>query len=149
MEKPLNKQGRPARKLKGITAELRVAVELLDNGFSVSWPFGDMEGYDLVADSKKRLARLQVKSISTPTKTGTYRVYFRKGHKATSRYTKKDADFFVAVINYPSGASFYIIPVDDAPSSGIFFPPNQHPSQPNRWETCALEEYRNRWDLLR
>jgi hypothetical protein len=149
MDAPLNKQGRPTRKLKGITAELRVAVELLDNGFSVSWPFGDMEGYDLISDSKKRLTRLQVKSISTPTARGTYRVFFRKGHKTIGRYTLKDADFFVAVLSYPTGPAFYVIPVGTAPTSGVFFPPNQHPTEPDRRKTCKLEEYRNRWDLLR
>ena len=149
MDKPLNKQGRPTRKTSGITAELRVAVELLDNGFSVSWPFGDMEGYDLIADSKHRLTRLQVKSISTAQKCGTYRVFFRHGRKTLARYTAKDADYFVIVINYYDGADFYVIPVESAPSSSIFFRPNQHPTNPDSKKTCKLEEYRNRWDLLR
>ena len=149
MDKPLNKQGRPTRKIKGVTAELRVAVELLDNGFSVSWPFGDMEGYDLIADSKTRLTRIQVKSIITPTKAGTFRAFFRKGHRTMVKYTTMDADYFVAVINYPGGPAFYVIPVDVAPSSVGFFPPNQHPTYPEQHKTCRMEQYRNRWDLLR
>ena len=148
-DKPLNKQGRPTRKIKGITAELRVAVELLDNGFSVSWPFGDAEGYDLIADSKNRLTRLQVKSITTPTKAGTYRAFFRKGHKTMMQYTTNDADYFVSVVNYPTGPAFYVIPVNEAPTSCSLFPPNQHPTNPASKKTCRLEKYRNRWDLLR
>ena len=149
MEKPLNKQGRPTRKTKGVTAELRVSVELLDNGFSVSWPFGDMEGYDLIADSKTRLTRIQVKSIAIPTKNGIYRAFFRKGYKGTTRYTDKDADYFVVVLSYPNGPAFYVIPVRDAPMSACFFPPNSHPTKPELLKTCKLEKYWNRWDMLR
>jgi len=149
MDAPLNKQGRPARKTSGVTAELRVAVELLANGFSVSWPFGDMEGYDLIADSHQRLTRLQIKSVSSVGGAGTYKVSFRKGRKHTVCYTKEDCDYLVAVLGYPDGPAFYVIPVEHHFSSGTFFPPNQHPSRPDKWKTCKLEEYRNRWDLLR
>jgi len=148
-EQPLNQQGRPTRKTKGITAELRVAVELLNNGFSVSWPFGDMEGYDLIADSRNRLTRIQVKSIQTPNSTGTFRVSFRKGHSHTRRYDLNDADFFVAALGYPEGWAFYVIPVEKASSNAVFFQPNQHPRHPDKWKTCKMEKYRARWDLLR
>ena len=137
MESPLNEQGRPARKISGITAELMVAVELLNNGFSVSWPFGDAEGYDLIADSRSRLTRIQIKSAhGVAAATGTFKVHFRKGHKTSTRYTEEDCDFLVAVLGYPDGYAYYVIP-------------NQHPRHPDKWKTCKLEEYRNRWDLLR
>ena len=70
----LNKYGRPTRKTSGVTAEMRVAVELLDHGFSVSWPVGDMDAYDLISDSTKNLRRIQIKSISTPNLTGPARI---------------------------------------------------------------------------
>jgi len=149
MDSPLNQQGRPTRKTTGVTAELRVAVELLANGFSVSWPFGDMEGYDLIADSRHRLTRLQIKSRTGVSEAGTFKVSFRKGQKHSVRYTKEDCDFFVAVLGYPDGTAFYVIPVEYPASSATFFPPNQHPRRPVKWKTCRLEEYRNRWDLLR
>lgn len=149
MDKPLNKQGRPTRKIIGITAELRVAVKLLDNGFSVSWPFGDMEGYDLIADSGKRLARIQVRSTTKPQRCGTYKITFRKGGKHVSRYGPNDTDFFVAVLSYPDGIAYYVIPVKDSQVASTFFPPNRHPRFPEKRRTCALEKFRNRWDLLR
>ena len=150
MESPLNEQGRPTRKISGITAELMAAVELMNNGFSVSWPFGDTEGYDLIADSRSRLTRIQVKSASNINPaTGTFRVHFRKGHKHSTRYTEEDCDFLVAVLGYSNGHAYYVIPVSAAITASTFFPPNQHPRHPDKWKTCKMEEYRNRWDLLR
>tara|TARA_B110000438_G_scaffold62609_3_gene63096 strand:- start:2371 stop:2820 length:450 start_codon:yes stop_codon:yes gene_type:complete len=147
-ETPFTKEGRPARKAKGTTAELRVAVELLDHGFSVSWPVGDMDSYDLIADCQNRLTRIQVKSLTNPNRAGTYKVSFRRGHGHTKKYTEADVDYFVAVLNYKSGAAFYVIPVSDVPSTAIFFPPNEHPRYPRR-KTCKMEKWRGRWDLLR
>lgn len=145
----LNEQGRPTRKTAGVTAELRVAVELLDHGFSISWPVGDMDAYDLISDSKKSLRRIQVKSITTPNKNGTYKVSFRHGTSHITTYDKSEVDYFVAVLNFPCGIAMYVIPVGEAPSTAIFFPPNRHPRFPDKWKTCALEKWRGRWDLLR
>ena len=149
MDKPLDQQGRPVRKAKGVRAELAVAVELLNHGFSASWPFGDIDGYDLIADSGGRLTRLQVKSAYHPSERGTYKISFRKGKRHSHTYSTTDCDYIVAVLWYPDTTAYYVIPVDKATSSGTFFQPNKHPRHPERWKTCALEEYRSRWDLLR
>ncbi len=110
-DSPLTEEGRPARKAKGTEAELRVAVELLNHGFSVSWPVGDMDSYDLISDSRNRLTRIQVKSLTNPNRAGTYKLGFRRGHGHTKKYTEEEVDYFVAVLNYKSVVAFSVIPV--------------------------------------
>tara|TARA_R110000824_G_scaffold125134_6_gene284067 strand:+ start:252 stop:707 length:456 start_codon:yes stop_codon:yes gene_type:complete len=146
----LNPQGRPARKTCGATAELMVATELMAHGFSVSWPVGDVDPYDLISDSGERLQRVQVKGAFTCSSRGTWRITFTKGQKTKRRYTAKECDSFVAVIMYPGGAAYYVVPVEHIKSFRYtFFPAGQHPRWPDKWRTCKLEPYRDRWDLLR
>ena len=135
-------------KLAGATAELYTAVELLKHGFGVSWPFGDSEGYDLIADSRACLNRVQVKSSSIKTKHGVYRVLFARGGKKMP-YTKNDADYFVVVLMYSNGPAFYIIPVEEVKVTARFWEPGAHPLQAAKWHVCPYESFRDRWDLLR
>lgn len=48
-------------KQKGDLAELKVAANLLDRGCSISIPFGEDSDYDLIADFRSVLHRVQVK----------------------------------------------------------------------------------------
>ena len=135
-------------KLAGAAAELLAAVKLLDHGFSVSWPIGDSDCYDLIADSKTRITRVQVKSSSTLQK-GTYHVLFARGGKKVP-YTPQDIDYFVVVLMYNSGPAFYVIPVEEVKTiRGTFWHPGEHPYTTPQWRVCRYEEYRDRWDLLR
>ena len=148
----LNAQGRPARKTTGVTSELMAATELHRHGFSVSWPVGDVDPYDLISDSGERILRIQVKGSAVCTSRGTWRISFSKGYKTKVRYTKKECDYFIAVLLYPDGPAYYIVPIEAATSSHYtFWPAGQHPRWPHKvkWRTCGLEEYRDRWDLLR
>lgn len=148
MGKNLNHQ-KSAHKLTGLTSELLVAVQLLNNGYSVAWPLMDVDGYDLIADDGKgSISRVQVKSSDTPQKCGTYRITFAKGYKTKLRYTPSEVDTFVAVVKYPSGPAFYVIPVGKINQLHyVFWPPNKHPAY-DKWRVCKLEEYRDRWDLV-
>ena len=135
-------------KLAGAAAELLAAVKLLDHGFSVSWPIGDSDCYDLIADSKSRITRIQVKSSSTLQK-GTYHVLFARGGKKVA-YTKDQIDYFIVVLMYSSGPAFYIIPVEEVKTvRGSFWHPGEHPYSTPKWTVCQYERYRDRWDLLR
>ena len=135
-------------KLAGAAAELLAAVRLLDHGFSVSWPIGDSDCYDLIADSKKRITRIQVKSSSTKQK-GTYHVLFARGGKKV-KYTPKEIDYFVVVLMYDTGPAFYVIPIGAIGSKRAnFWHPGDHPYTTPKWRVCKYEEYRDRWDLLR
>ncbi len=137
-----------ARKINGKIGELLTAVELLRHGFSVSWPFID-SGYDLLADTDQgKIHRIQVKTAQ-PNHTGNFYVWFLKGSKVKRKYTSEEVDFFVVSLNYNGQQAFYVIPTEVAGSKGIFWPAGQHPRYPDKWKTCRLEEYRDRWDLLR
>jgi hypothetical protein len=48
-------------KQKGDLAELKVATDLIDRGCRISIPFGEDCDYDLIADYRGRLHRVQVK----------------------------------------------------------------------------------------
>ena len=135
-------------KLAGAAAELATAVRLLDHGFSVSWPIGDNDCYDLIADSRSRITRIQVKSSSTKQK-GTYHVLFARGAKKVP-YSPRDIDYFVVVLMYGSGPAFYVIPVEEIKTiRGSFWHPGEHPYSTPKWRVCQFEQYRDRWDLLR
>lgn len=51
----------------GHAAELRLALELQERGYTVSKPLCDAAGYDLIVDTHKALLRVQVKA-SNPSK---------------------------------------------------------------------------------
>jgi hypothetical protein len=141
------------RIIDGTAGELLVAVELLRHGYTVSWPAADVGGYDLISDAGNgTLKRVQVKTCNTPDEYGTYRLYFRKYSctKKRVKYTKADCDFIVTLILFPSGPTYYVIPVEEIKTTcGIFWPVGQHPRHPTKWKTCKLELYRDRWDQLR
>jgi Holliday junction resolvase-like predicted endonuclease len=50
-----------ALKRKGDLAELKVAVDLMDRGCRLSFPFGEDSDYDLIADCDGVLHRVEVK----------------------------------------------------------------------------------------
>tara|TARA_R100000808_G_scaffold15629_1_gene35975 strand:+ start:4047 stop:4481 length:435 start_codon:yes stop_codon:yes gene_type:complete len=138
----------PSAKLAGTAAELATAVRLLDHGFSVSWPVGDNDCYDLIADSGSRLTRIQVKSSSTKQK-GTFHVVFGHGKKKVP-YTASDIDYFAVVLAYAGGPAFYLIPVEKITRMRVsFWNPGDHPLSTPRWRVCKYEQFRDRWDLLR
>ena len=143
-------QPRPPSRISGTTGELMVAVELLRHGYTVSWPTSDIDGYDMISDGGAgALRRIQVKTCASPGTHRTYRVYFSKGTRKRC-YTKLDCDYIVAVLLYPAGPSYYVIPVEATKGiQGVFWPPGQHPRWPDKWKTCKFEQYRDRWDQLR
>ena len=135
---------------QGLFYELLVAAELVHRGFGVSWPVGDKEKYDLIVTHEDHTSRVQIKSSATKTKHGTYRVAYCYGSKK-EKYTAKDLDFAVTVIQYNHGPAYYIVPVEDAIKCwrATFFQPGLHPTHPNTKKACRLEAFRDRWDLLR
>jgi len=148
-------QSEPARdprqnKNGGSAAELMVACEMVRRGFSVSWPFNDMDGYDLIADSGDSIKRVQVKSSSSVTSRGTYRILMAHGHAKKVRYTKEQCDIIVCVLFYPEAPAYYVMPVELVKQlHTTFFPAGKHPRYPHKWRACSYEEYRDRWDFLR
>ena len=111
------------RKTNGKIGELLSAVELLKHGFNVSWPLVD-SGYDLIADDGKGVVlRLQVKT-AVPDASRTYNILFAHGRVPRKLYDKSICDTFIVALQYPAGAAFYVIPIDDVIGmKGIFCPP--------------------------
>ena len=135
-------------KIHGAAAEMLVAHELMRLNYGVAIPLSDSEPYDLIATKNGKMWRIQVKATSSMVQ-GNYRILFRHGHKVKHAYTKKDADFFAAVVYYPTGTGIYVIPIDKPKATkGTFWEVGKHGRWPDKWPRCKWEEYRNAWNQL-
>jgi PD-(D/E)XK endonuclease len=89
-------------KEKGNLAELRVAADLADRGCQISIPFGENCDYDLVADMKGVLHRVQVKYTESDGQIVLVRC---RSHSLTNgkvrhtkHYTPKTVDWIAVTI---------------------------------------------------
>ena len=140
--------GTDKNKLHGAAAEMLVASELMKLNYGVALPLTASEPYDLVALRGEKLWRIQVKATKALCH-GNYRVLFAHGHKVKKRYTRKECDFIVAVIYYPTGTGIYVLPIDKIKTTrGIFWEVGHHARYPDKWPRCKWEEYRNARNLL-
>ena len=97
-------------KRKGDLAELKVAADLVDRGYNLSFPFGEDCDYDLIADCSGALHRIQVKY----TKSDGRRILVRcrshsltKGRiRHTKHYTAETVDW-IAVYDRTSDRCYY------------------------------------------
>ena len=97
-------------KTKGDLAELKVAADLADRGCHISIPFGEDCDYDLIADYKGRLHRVQVKYTQSD---GQVVVIRCRSHsltngrvRATKLYTSATVDW-IAVYDATTERCFY------------------------------------------
>jgi hypothetical protein len=86
-------------KRKGDLAELRVAADLMERGCSLSFPFGEDCDYDLIADYRGRLHRVQVKYTESDgrvinVRCGSHSLTSGKV-RHTKRYTAKSVVWIV------------------------------------------------------
>lgn len=97
-------------KEKGDLAELKVAADLIRRGCSISIPFGEDSSYDVIADYRGNLHRVQVKF----TKSNGHIILIRcrshsltKGKvKQTKHYTAEMVDW-IAVYDQTSDRCYY------------------------------------------
>lgn len=99
-------------KQKGILTELLCITELSSIGCTISTPYGDNARYDMIADYKHNLIRIQCKT-ARKVQDGVYRVHNRSAHCNMTRvlnirYTKEDADFIGTYFD----KKCYLIPID-------------------------------------
>ena len=81
-------------KTKGNVGELRVAADLAARGYAVFTELGDSSKIDLIADTGKKLLRIQVKTQADTSK-GTIHVPTRSSGPGYSYYyTPDDIDYF-------------------------------------------------------
>ncbi|WP_354699946.1 group I intron-associated PD-(D/E)XK endonuclease [Paraconexibacter sp. AEG42_29] len=86
-------------KQKGDLAELKVAADLVAQGYRILLPFGEDHSYDLAIDDGGRLLRVQVKHTRSDgrvvvTKCFTHSLTNGKV-RATTRYTSEHIDWLV------------------------------------------------------
>lgn len=91
-------------------AELKVAGDLADRGCSISFPFGEDCDYDLIADLKGRIHRVQVKYTESDGRVINVRC---RSHsltngkvRRTKQYTAKTVDW-IAVYDRTSDRCYY------------------------------------------
>ncbi len=97
-------------KQKGDLAELKVAADLIERGCRISIPFGEDCDYDLIADFKGRLHRIQVKFTQSDGRIVLVRCRshsITKGRiRATKHYTSTMVDW-IAVYDGTRGRCYY------------------------------------------
>jgi hypothetical protein len=128
-------------KRRGELAELAFALKAASLGFSVSKPYGDSDRYDFIVDFGKRIARVQVKSVSGLYR-GVYSVSLHHGiHGILCPYTPAEIDF-VAVYIFPENA-WFIVPGEAFNAKGGI---HMYPAE--RGECGMYDRFREAWCLL-
>lgn len=100
-------------KQKGNLTELQCLSAFVEQGCSVSIPYGDNSKYDFIADIDGKLFKIQVKTASLKT-DGAIKFSCRSTHvncKGTvnERYSKEDVDFFATYWDNQC----YLIPINE------------------------------------
>jgi hypothetical protein len=127
-------------KVVGEAVELAFMARAAALGLIVSKPLGDSASYDVILGSGHGLLRVQVKSVCTGTGP-RYTINAGHGSRAKSPYSADDIDLLVAWVS-PVNA-WYIIPAE---ALGGRVRLHLYPQRPDRG---GLEDFRERWDLLR
>lgn len=125
-------------KVKGTIAEFYILCELLKRDFIVSCVQGDYSGYDLIADWKGHLSRIQVKSTTVKETKWGYHITVGRGNSSKTKYTQLDCDFVLCVI---PDKLVYVIPIREITSISLRINPK---SIISKWV-----KYQNAWELLR
>lgn len=127
----------------GEVGEALIVAQLLSLGFYVCYAHSGGSPWDLIADWRGKVSRIQVKTTTKPIAKGSgiYRVHATRQHSA--HYTQQVLDYFV--FHTPIGN--YIIPLDkvtdDRPRLWLA---GTHRSKE---KLCKYETFRGNWDLLK
>jgi hypothetical protein len=132
-----------SRKKQGEWAQEAFILNALGRDFTVLRPIGDSARYDVATGSPKRrrMASVQVKSVSVAEPGGAYAVNCGRGSGTKIAYTPREVDF-VAVYVIPEDA-WYVIPVKALRRLKRI---RVCPSEPERMP--RFEPYREAWRLL-
>lgn len=138
--------------IKGITCELNCSIKLLEYGFAVSVPLGNVNRYDLLIDGGNgRYCRIQCKN-SHQIKNGSYVVstsnmQFTSNTKKVKHYTQDQVDFICSVIE----DQLVVIPINLISGSKLkVFRSHTFPPKNNScFSTCNwIEDYTIEKQLL-
>ena len=114
---------------KGKLTELKVLTQIVEQGYSVSIPFGDKDRYDQIWDINGRLLKVQVKTARWKDENqkaiifSCKSVYARSNKQSVQhKYTKNEIDAFAT---YWEG-KVYLVPVEECSTEKTlwFSPPS-------------------------
>lgn len=135
---------------QGELAELKFYYEAFNRGITVSKPFGDNQKYDFITDNNGRLKRVQVKSVSTKTKTSTkrkkYRPLIAHGRNTKKLYTKNQVDL-ICIFIIPEDV-FYLVPIEKVNVIRLTLYPNGNFNKKHHRGAGKYEEFKEAWNLL-
>jgi len=127
-------------KQQGNCHELAVALKITELGGAVSWPYGDGQAYDLVADFNGKINRVQVKGTHLVAENGTATVSLLKGSRRMKAYNSSEIDVMIACT--PLGK--YVIPIRNLKLTALtIWPVGTRKRQP------AYDPFKEAWHLLR
>lgn len=110
-------------KQKGDISVSRVIAALLEQGHSVSLPFGDNDRYDLIWDDRIDLKRVQVKTGRLRDGVVKAKLYSVQTHKKGVPFTEASQtyqdDVEVFGIYCPDTNKTYMIPIEEAPGQEL------------------------------
>jgi hypothetical protein len=86
-----------ALKRKGSLGELKVAADLVARGCTIYLPFGEDSDYDLIADYRGRLHRVQVKYTESD---GQVVVVRCRSHSLTNGRVRKSKTYTAAMVDW-------------------------------------------------
>lgn len=125
----------------GLSSELTVILEAINNGYQVLQPIGNYLPYDLAIDINGVIIKLQVKTLRRKGKTKSFFCEVRRmlkdknGKNIYKRYNVNDFDFAAIVLR---NESVFIIPSHEIVDKVSFFVGKQG----------KTERYRSAWHLL-
>lgn len=99
---------------KGDIAELAIAFEAVKLGYSVSFPYGHNNRYDLIVDRNEKLERVQVKYVNSDgitIKISCRSVNKENGKLVKHKYTKNDIEWLAVFDSFDN--TCYFIPSEE------------------------------------
>lgn len=140
-------------KTKGNIAETFVLANLINQGFTVSIPYGENSRYDFVAETKSGFKRVQVKYISKHKNRDYYNLSLKSIRANKNRnklvcYTTEDVDFIIGYC--PDNECCYIVPMSDLKAKHeLHIWIDKIPKGKNQYSPLDFEKYKNNWRLLK
>jgi hypothetical protein len=132
-----------ACKQRGEAAEARFLAKAIGLGLAVSRPWGENYRYDFIVEGRRKLHRVQVKSVwaRRSRRWRTYWVSASRGNDSKTAYGATEIDFLVVLVS-PERA-WYVIPVRALAGRKAIRLGSNHPQSRG-----LFEKYREAWGLL-
>ena len=133
-------------KQKGNLTELKCLAAFVEQGITVSIPYGDCARYDFIADIEGQLYKIQCKTASYR-RGDTSKISFscrststKHGQTVHHTYDESEVDFFAAY--FPENDKCYLVPIQEVSCEKTLrlVPPLNNHSNVNMAEDYELEK---------